>query len=119
MLLAVVVGVPVLLTALHLDPHSLPTIHQIGTTLRERDNGGLAVGVIAGAAWLCWALFTLSLVPEVAALARRARPESGRAWVPSNGQRRPWCQPSRSRSPSSLRRPSPRPDRHTRRHFQP
>lgn len=69
-LLAVVVGVPVLMTVLNLVPHNLPTIGQAVTSLKARDNGQLAAGVIAAGVWVCWALFTLSLLPEIAALAR-------------------------------------------------
>ena len=69
-LLAVVVGVPVLMTVLHLVPHSLPTTGAAVTTLKARDNGQLAAGVIAAGVWVCWVLFTLSLLPELAGLAR-------------------------------------------------
>ena len=69
-LLAVVVGVPVLMTILNLVPHHLPTSGQAVTSLKARDNGQLAAGVIASGVWVCWALFTLSLLPEIAALAR-------------------------------------------------
>ncbi len=69
-LLAVVVGVPVLMTILNLVPHHLPTISSALTTLKARDNGQLVAGVIAAGVWVCWALFTVSLLPEIAALAR-------------------------------------------------
>ncbi len=69
-LLAVVVGVPVLMTILNLVPHHLPTIGSALTTLKARDNGQLVAGVIAAGVWVCWALFTVSLLPEIAALAR-------------------------------------------------
>jgi hypothetical protein len=69
-LFAVVVGVPVLMTVLNLVPHSLPTRSQALTSLKARDNGQLVAGVIAAGVWVCWALFTLSLLPEIAALAR-------------------------------------------------
>ncbi len=70
-LLAVVVGVPVLMTILNLVPHHLPTISSALTTLKARDNGQLVAGVIAAGVWVCWALFTVSLLPEIAALARQ------------------------------------------------
>jgi len=69
-LLAVVVGVPVLMTILNLVPHHLPTISSALTTLKARDNGQLVAGVIAAGVWVCWALFIVSLLPEIAALAR-------------------------------------------------
>lgn len=73
--LGVVAGVPALLLALHLTPHSLPTLDQVGHTLRQRDDGQLAVDVIAAATWACWALFTASLATETtAALRRRPAP---------------------------------------------
>ena len=69
-LVAVVVGVPLLLAWLRLTPHGIPTAHQVTTALRRRDDGQLAAVVIAAGAWLCWALFTISLLPEIAAAVR-------------------------------------------------
>lgn len=78
-LVAVVAGIPILMDALHLVPHSIPSLHQVGQDLNQRDNGQLAAVVIAASVWICWALFTLSLIPEVvAAFAKRpARPLPG------------------------------------------
>jgi nucleoid-associated protein YgaU len=67
----VVAGVPALMVGLHLVPHSVPSLHQLGQDLKQRDNGQLAVVVIAAGVWICWLLFTLSLVPEIVAAARK------------------------------------------------
>lgn len=78
-LVAVVAGVPVLLASLHMVPHGVPSLHQLGQDLKQRDNGQLAAAVIAAGVWICWALFTLSLIPELAAAARKrpSRPLPG------------------------------------------
>ncbi|UOY03227.1 LysM peptidoglycan-binding domain-containing protein [Blastococcus sp. PRF04-17] len=72
-LLAVVVGVPVLMAVLHLVPHSLPSLDEVGAVLTSRDNGQLAGLVLAAGVWVCWALFTAATVAEIVAFAR-ARP---------------------------------------------
>jgi nucleoid-associated protein YgaU len=72
-LVAVVVGVPVLLTALGLVPQGLPSIDEVAAVLTARDDGQLVQVVLAAGAWICWALFTVSTVAEVAGLVR-ARP---------------------------------------------
>ncbi|SDY73677.1 LysM domain-containing protein [Modestobacter sp. DSM 44400] len=72
-LVAVSAGVPVLLTALHLVPHGLPSLDEVGAMLKARDDGQLVQVVLAAGAWVCWALFTASTVAEVVALIR-ARP---------------------------------------------
>ena len=79
MLLAVVAGVPVLMSALHLVPHSIPSAHQVGAALTHRDNGQLVAIVLAAGVWLCWLLFTVSLLPELAGLVRKrpAKPLPG------------------------------------------
>jgi nucleoid-associated protein YgaU/DNA-binding SARP family transcriptional activator len=69
-LIAVVAGVPALMSALHLVPHAIPAWDQIRDTLTQRDTGQLLVVVLAAVIWLCWALFTLSLIGEIAAAAR-------------------------------------------------
>lgn len=66
-IVTVTAGVPLLLLALDLVPHHLPTFHEISSRLSERDDGQLVVVVLAAAAWVCWALFTVSLIPEIAA----------------------------------------------------
>jgi nucleoid-associated protein YgaU len=70
-LLAVVAGVPILMASVHMLPHGIPSFHQLGQDLKQRDNGQLAAAVIAVGIWICWVLFTLSLLPEVAAAARK------------------------------------------------
>ena len=70
-LIAVVVGVPALMAALHLVPHGVPSLHEIGTDLRRRDNGQLVAVVLAAGVWICWGLFTISLIPEIAAAVRK------------------------------------------------
>lgn len=71
-LVVVVVGVPILMSSLHLVPRSVPSLHQVGQDLKQRDNGQLAAVILAAGVWICWALFTLSLIPEIiAAFAKR------------------------------------------------
>ena len=53
-LLAVVVGVPVLMTMLQLVPDSLPSLDEVGAVLTSRDNGQLAGLVLAAGVWVCW-----------------------------------------------------------------
>ncbi len=72
---AVVGGVPLLLTGLHLTPHGVPSARQALSVLRGRDDGQLAGLVLAAAAWVCWGLFLLSLIGETVAVLR-ARPAS-------------------------------------------
>jgi LysM repeat protein len=78
------VGVPLLLTRLQLGPTGLPAWHDLATTLTTRDDGHLAAAVLAGAAWACWALFTLTVLHELAGSIRH-RPVP---LVPGLG----WCQ---------------------------
>ena len=79
MLLAVVVGVPLLMAALHLVPIGLPSLDDVADLLTSRDNGQLAGLVLAAGVWVCWALFTASTAAELLALirARQARPLPG------------------------------------------
>ncbi|GAA4752673.1 hypothetical protein GCM10023328_39820 [Modestobacter marinus] len=72
-LVAVVFGVPVLLTALDLVPRGLPSVDEVGAVLTARDDGQLVQVVLAAGAWVCWALFTASTVAEVVGIAL-ARP---------------------------------------------
>ena len=72
-LVAVIVGVPLLLASLHLVPHSLPSLHEVLDLLRARDDGKLIQVVLAMGVWICWALFTASTAAELVALVR-ARP---------------------------------------------
>ena len=55
-------------TGLHVVPRSAPSLQGIGHTLTRRDNGQLVAVILAAGVWICWALFTISLVPEVVAL---------------------------------------------------
>ncbi len=66
-LLAVIVGVPLLLAALDLVPHSLPSPGEVIASLKLRDDGQLAQVVLATGVWVCWALFTVSTVAELVA----------------------------------------------------
>ena len=87
-LVAIVVGVPLLMAQLNMAPRSLPSLHQIGTALQQRDNGRLAALVLAVGVWICWALFVVSLVPELAAVARgnpaRSLPGLGAFQLPAS-----------------------------------
>ena len=73
----IVVGVPVFAvtlqraTGLHVVPHRIPSVHEIGHGLTQRDNGQLVAVILAIGVWICWALFTLSLIPEVVAVVRK------------------------------------------------
>ena len=69
-LIAVVVGVPLLLAALQLVPHGLPSLGEVVTSLKARDDGRLAQIVLATGVWVCWALFTLSTAAELVGLVR-------------------------------------------------
>jgi nucleoid-associated protein YgaU len=59
------------MSILHMTPHGLPSLHQVTTGLKRRDNGQLVADVLLIGAWLCWVLFTISLIPEIAATIRR------------------------------------------------
>ena len=84
-LLAIVVGVPLFAVALQRStgltviPHSVPSVHYVEHTLTQRDNGQLVAVVLAIGVWICWALFTASLVTEIVAAARNrpSRPVPG------------------------------------------
>jgi nucleoid-associated protein YgaU len=75
-LVIIVVGVPIFavtlqrVTGLHVIPHRVPSLHEIRHSLTQRDNGQLVAVVLAAGVWICWALFTVSLLPELAGLAR-------------------------------------------------
>lgn len=73
LLLTFVIGVPAALLAL--APVYLPAsgLHwdQAWQRLMAPDDGSLLILVLAGAAWLCWAAFTLSVLLELVAGARR------------------------------------------------
>ncbi len=69
-LIAVVAGVPALMSTLNLVPHAVPGWGQIRAALTQRDTGQLLVVLLAAVIWLCWALFTVSVIGEIAAAAR-------------------------------------------------
>lgn len=64
-IVAIVAGVPALMIALGLVPRSMPSLGQIKDTLFGQDTGQLALVVFAVGVWVCWALFTVSLIGEV------------------------------------------------------
>jgi nucleoid-associated protein YgaU len=69
-LIAVIVGVPVLLVALGLVPHGLPSFDEVLSHLTARDDGQLVQVLLAAGAWVCWTLFTASTAAELAGLVR-------------------------------------------------
>jgi LysM repeat protein len=85
-LLAVIIGVPVVLAAIGAVPHGLPTAHQIGHSLASQDTTGQYFR-IAGAlfVWIAWAVFTVGTVKEAAASIRLHGP---RPSMPRHGLRR-------------------------------
>lgn len=70
-LASVIIGLPLVFLALGTVPHALPTIHQITTSLRTRDDSG-AYFQIAGAAalWIFWAIYTTITIKETLASIR-------------------------------------------------
>ncbi len=70
-LVALVAGVPALMVGLDLIPHRVPGASELWQIATSRDTGQVALFVIAAGVWICWALFTISLVTELAALLRR------------------------------------------------
>ena len=75
-LTVVVIGVPVLLIALGLAPHALPSVHDVTTSLRAQDSSGLYF-VIAGAAavWIAWLVFTVITIKEITLSIRAHGPQ--------------------------------------------
>lgn len=72
LLLAVVVGLPVALyTVAGIPwPHHTPSPGQLTHALTERDNGQVFLTALLVIAWAGWAVFTVSVAVEVAALIR-------------------------------------------------
>lgn len=76
-LIVIVAGVPLLalavqhLTNLHVLPHRIPSLADIGHGLTQRDHGQLVAVVLAAGVWICWALFILSLAAETVAAVRK------------------------------------------------
>jgi hypothetical protein len=89
-LIAVIVGVPLLLAALHLLPHSLPSVGEVIARLRVRDDGQLVQVLLAAGAWVCWALFTISTVPNLSRSCVPGPLRRCRGCESSSGRRRRW-----------------------------
>lgn len=85
-LLAVIIGVPVLLAAIGAVPHGMPTAHRVAHSLSSQDSTGQYFR-IAGAlfVWIAWAVFTAITVKEAAASIRSHGP---RPALPRHGLRR-------------------------------
>lgn len=73
-LLLFVVGTPLALVALAPTYLSqpLPTLSSLPTLLTSPDDGTLLLAMLGATAWIAWALFTLSVALELAAVVRRA-----------------------------------------------
>ncbi len=71
-MVAVVVGVPVLLVAISGSPvpSSVPSLAQVWARLTSRDDGTLLLGLIRVVAWVAWLVFAVSLLAEVLARVR-------------------------------------------------
>ena len=92
-LVAVIVGVPVLLVTLGLVPHGLPSFDEVLSHLTARDDGQLVQVLLAAGAWVCWALFTTSTAAELAGLVRtRPAPRTAHR----SPDRSPWPSPPRA-----------------------
>ena len=71
LLLAFVVGIPVLLTLVTPSWHvGIPTWSQVVGSLTRPDDGHLLLAVLTVVAWLAWAAFTVSVVIETVAVVR-------------------------------------------------
>lgn len=70
-LVAVEAGVPLLLAAVGGWPSHVPAGAQVLHQLTERDDGRLLGVVLAAGAWVCWALFTVSVAVELLGVLRR------------------------------------------------
>lgn len=72
LLLAVVVGLPIALyTVTGIPwPHHTPSPGQLTHALTERDNGQVFLTALLVIAWAGWAVFTVSVAVEAAALVR-------------------------------------------------
>jgi LysM repeat protein len=70
-LLAVIVGVPVVLVAIGAVARSVPSPHQLLTSLGNRDESGAYFRIAAGlAVWVAWAVFTAATIKEAGATIR-------------------------------------------------
>lgn len=72
-LLAFVVGVPIALIALapSYTPSGVGSLADAWDMLTAPDDGTVLFAVVASVAWICWAVFTASVVVELVASARR------------------------------------------------
>jgi len=85
-LLAIIIGVPVLLAAIGAVPHGLPTAHQVAHSLSSQDNTGQYFRIAAALfVWIAWAVLTVITVKEAAASIRFHGP---RPSMPRHGLRR-------------------------------
>jgi DNA-binding SARP family transcriptional activator len=80
-LLALVIGLPVLLYALGGSPlpGHVPDLSRIGHYLLHRDSASVVLGAVRDVSWIAWLLFTIGVLAEVQALARRRTPP--RLWL--------------------------------------
>ena len=71
-LAALIAGIPAALYAVSGSPvpHTLPSGHQVITTVTSRDNGTLFLAAIRALTWIAWACFALSALVEAVARAR-------------------------------------------------
>lgn len=81
-LLALLVGVPVLLVAVDAFPTALPTLHEVWQSMTTRDNGTVLFVVLSAGVWLCWALFALATVQEAWAVLRGRQAHQVRGFSP-------------------------------------
>ena len=83
-LAALTAGLPLALWTLGAQflPHHLPTLTDIGTTLGQRDDGTVFLGLLVAIGFLAWACFTVSVLLELAARVRHrpVRPVPGLGW---------------------------------------
>jgi hypothetical protein len=72
-LLALVIGLPVVLFALGGSPlpGHLPDLSRIGPDLMHRTSASVVLAAVRDVSWIAWALFTIGVLAEVQALVRR------------------------------------------------
>src|SRR6476659_11309807 len=77
-LVAVVVGAPIALWVLGRDllPAAVPSLGEVWDGLTSRDTGGVFLGLLVVIGFIAWAVFTVCVVLEIAALLIGRR----RAW---------------------------------------
>ncbi len=75
LLVAIVVGVPVLLWTVAGSPvpSELPSLDEVRTVLTSPDDGSVLLGAVRILAWIAWAVLSLSVVLEAAARLRGTR----------------------------------------------